>query len=132
MTSEEKKLSPGLDLEKGTISFDYIKGNNFRVIYVDGVYGGNAPKPGNIHMDVFSERWPIPKRTASEISPEGKIGKEIFEERVTRNAVVREVEAHLIMNMEVATKIRDWLTEKIDNYQKTVPKKNIAEAKGTD
>jgi hypothetical protein len=130
--NEEKKLSPGVDLEKGIISFDYIKGNDFRVIHVDGIWGGNAPQLGTIHMDVFSERWPIPKRTASKISPEGGIGEEIFEERITRNAVVREVEAHLVMNIEVATVIRDWLTDKIENYQKVVAEKQILEAKGKD
>jgi hypothetical protein len=121
-TDGEKKINPGIDLEKGTISYDYIKGNNFRVIHVDGVYGGNAPQLGIIHMDVFSERWPIPKRTVNRISPEGGIGEEIYEERVTRNAVVREVEAHLVMTIEVAILIRDWLNNKIENYQKTTSK----------
>jgi len=116
-TNGERRINPGIDLEKGTISYDYIKGNNFRVIHVDGVYGGNAPQLGVIHMDVFSERWPIPKRTVNRFNPEREIGEEIFEERVTRDAVVREVEAHLVMNIEVATKIRGWLDDKIKSYQ---------------
>lgn len=129
-TDGEKKIGPGIDLEKRTISFDYIKGNNFRVIHVDGVYGGNSPQPGAIHIDIFSERWPIPKRTVSQFGPEGEVGQEIAEERITRDAVVREVEAHLIMNIEVATRLRNWLTDKIAKYQKVaLASKRIAKAK---
>jgi hypothetical protein len=119
-TNGEKKIGPGIDLEKGTISFDYIKGNNFRVIHVNGVYGGNAPRPGIIHMNIFNERWPIPKRTVSQFSAEKGIGKEIMEERITRDAVVREVEAQLVMSIDVAIRIRDWLNDKLTKL-KTQP-----------
>jgi hypothetical protein len=110
---EERRVGPGIDLENGTISYDYIKGNNFRVIHVDGVYGGTAPRPGIIHMDVFNERWPIPKRTVNKFSREEGVGKEIFEERITRDAVVREVEVELVMGIDTAIRMRDWLNNKI-------------------
>lgn len=129
-TDVGKKGPPGIDLEKMTISFDYIKGNYFRVIHVDGIFGGNAPHPGIIHMDIFSERWPIPKRSTNQFSPGIGIGNEILEERISRDAVVREVEAHLVMNIEVATKIRDWLTNKIKKAVKKV--ETGPSGKGTD
>jgi len=36
-----------------------------------------------------------------------------------RDAIVREVEVDLIMSIETAKSLRDWLSEKIDNYEKT-------------
>ena len=131
MTDEEKRPPgpPGVDLEQGTISYDYIKGNNFRVIHADGIWGGNAPQRGVIHMDVFSERWPIPKRTVNQFTEKEGVGEEIFEERISRNAVVREIEAHIVMNIAVAIKIRDWLSDKIENYERV---NKEAEAKGGD
>jgi hypothetical protein len=117
---DEKRVGPGIDLEKGTISFDYIKGNYFRVIHVNGVVGGSAPRPGIIHMGVFNERWPIPKRTTNQFSPERGIGEEIIEERITRDAVFREVEALLVMDIEVAIRVRNWLNEKIKRIQELI------------
>ncbi len=122
-TDGEKKKVPGIDMEKGTISFDYIKGNNFRVIHVDGGIGGSAPPPGIVHLNVFNERWPIPKRTVMKIGPKGEVGGEILEEQVTRDAVIREVEALLVMDIAVATRVRDWLTRNIEKIQKATKAK---------
>jgi hypothetical protein len=131
-TNGEKRTAPGVDLEKGTISYDYIKGNDFRVIHVDGVWGGNAPNFGRIHMAVFSERWPIPKRTVNRLIAEGTVGEEIFEERITRNAVVREIEVNLVMDIDTATVMRDWLTDKINKYQQKIEEHKTSKTKGED
>ncbi|MFP3868180.1 MAG: hypothetical protein ACLFUU_08455 [Desulfobacteraceae bacterium] len=114
--TEEKMKVPGVDLDEGTISYDYIKSNQFRVIHVDGVWGGNAPT-GFIHMSVFSERWPIPKRTVKKFEPEGRVGEEITEMRVVRDSVIREVDAQLVLSVEVAKRIREWLDDKIASYE---------------
>ena len=116
--AEEPKKIPGLDREAQRIRFDYIKGNYFRVIHVDGVFGGNAPR-GFIHMAVWNERWPIPKQTTHELTTEGKAGKEILEERVFRDAIVREVEAQIVMDIPTAKKVTEWLQRKIDFAEST-------------
>lgn len=118
MAAEPKKTVPGIDQEAGRIRFDYIKSNYFRVIHIDGVFGGNAPRAGLIHMAIWNERWPIPKQSTFEFNPNGQLGKEIEEERVTRDAIVREVECLLIMDITNAKVIRDWLNEKIANLEK--------------
>lgn len=119
-TAGEKQKAPGIDLEKETISYDYIKGNNFRVIHVNGVFGGTAPRPGSIHMSIFNERWPIPKSTTSQFSPEKGVGKEILEERISRDSVVREVEVLLVMDIDVAIRMRKWLDDKIKTIQELI------------
>ena len=43
-----------------TIRYHYIKSNSFRIVHADGVYGGSTPK-GYLHLDFFSERFPIPQ-----------------------------------------------------------------------
>jgi hypothetical protein len=123
MTEETKRVGPGFDLESKKVRYDYIKSNYFRVIHVDGIFGGNTPRPGIIQMAVWNERWPIPKQTSYEIIPEpkmeaGKIGKEIFEERVQRSAVGREVEVQLIMNIETAKTMQEWLGKHIKEYER--------------
>jgi hypothetical protein len=111
-----KMAPPGYDEEAKRIKFDFIKGNYFRVIHVDGVYGGFSPQ-GLFQMAVWNERWPIPRQTIHEISPNGQLGKEIPDERTTRNAVVREVEAQLVMDISQAKNMLEWLKEKIEAYE---------------
>lgn len=120
MAEEAKKGPPGIDVEAGRIRFDFIKSNFFRVIHVEGIFGGNSPR-GLINMAVFNERWPIPKQITHEYT-EGRSGKEI--ERVARDAIVREVEAQLVMNVQTAKSICKWLQDKINNIEeKTKVKK---------
>jgi hypothetical protein len=114
MAEEVKKGPPGIDVEAGRARFDFIKSNYFRVIHIEGVFGGSSPH-GLINMAVFNERWPIPKQITHEFT-EGKSGKEI--ERASRDAIVREVEAQLVMNVQTAKTICKWLQGKIDDIEK--------------
>lgn len=96
------------------VGFDFIKSNLFRVIHADGVWGGVGPR-GNIQMGFYSERFPIPRRVEMEIK-EGRVGDEIS--RDARSDIVREVEAEVIMNLQTAKALKDWLTTKIDEATK--------------
>jgi hypothetical protein len=64
----------------------------------------------------------------SQFSAEGEIGKEILEERITRDAIVREVEALLVMDIEVATRMRDWIDDKIKKIQELIKTKKTSKA----
>ena len=96
---------------QGTISFDYIKSNQFRVIRVDGVHGGLAPKAHVIQMAFFSERRPIPKKETFRLK-QGQLGKQIAKEE--RDAIIREVEVEALMDLETAKAVSKWLEEKIE------------------
>jgi hypothetical protein len=86
------------------------------------VDGGIDPPGNQISLSVYSERWPIPKRTVHELTEDTTIGKELKSERVFRNAVVREIEVQLVMNIEVAKRIREWLDEKISKLNMIIRK----------
>ena len=125
-TTKEKLSPPGIDEEGKRIRFDYIKGNHFRVIHVDGAHGGLNPEPGYIGMSLFSERWPIPRQVTYVLKDNGSLGDELLNERVTRDAIVREVEAEIMMNIKTAKKIHTWLGDKIktaDQFIKKIEKK---------
>lgn len=114
--SEEKRTRPGVDLKQGLIQYDFIKSNSFRVVHVDGAFGGITPR-GFIHMAIYNERGPIPKQITNRLKEDGSVGEEIFERRITREAIVREVEADLIFTKETAIVIRKWLDEKITQIE---------------
>lgn len=119
---------PGIDKEGKRIRFDYIKGNYFRVIHVDGVHGGPNPNPNYIGMSLFSSRWPIPRQTTYALKKDGTLGNELLNERLNRDAIVREIEAEVIMDINTARTMHKWLGDKIKAVDQFT--KNIEEKKG--
>ncbi|KPK75620.1 MAG: hypothetical protein AMJ79_10680 [Phycisphaerae bacterium SM23_30] len=96
------------------INFDYIKSNHFRVIHVGGAHGGLGPKGNMIQMALFSERNAIPQRETYAID-EGKLGN--LKESKGRDAIIREVEVEVLMDLNTATAIRNWLNDKIKQIE---------------
>lgn len=117
MAEELPVRHPGVDLEKKKVRFDYIKSNYFRVIHAEGVIGGLGPR-GQVQIAIWNERWPIPKQTAHELDSRGILGEEVRQDRVTRDAVVREVEAEIVMDLDTARKTREWLQKMIEAAEK--------------
>ncbi len=93
------------------IKFDFIKSNYFRTIHADGVWGGV-----NGHLDIamafYSERPAIPQQITVPVE-NGKLGNELEDKRVGRDAMIRDVEIAVTMNVEVARSFRQWLDERI-------------------
>jgi len=82
------------------------------MIHVDGIYGGGAPTVGNIVMTVFSHRIALPKSTVNN----GQ-GQEIIERRVAENGIENELEASLVMDINTAKIMRQWLDSTISNCE---------------
>ena len=88
------------------VDFHFIKASHFRVVHVDGVWGGVTPSTQNIAVGFFSERLPIPTLVKHQLKEGGAVGKEI--DRDTRTGVVREMEVELIMNKATAMTFLEW------------------------
>lgn len=101
--------------QKKKIKFDYIKSNYFRTARADGAVGG-LNGHGDIVLSFFSERPPIPK-TAVHILTDKQLGDELLDERVQRDAVVREVEVCLSMNLNVAKALRSLIDKQIEQME---------------
>src|SRR4051812_46996008 len=97
------------------LTFDFMKSKHFRVVHSDGVIGGPTPQ-GLFAMNFFSERFPIPQQVSQPILPSGALGPELQEMRVTREAIVREVEACIIMNFNQLSRFHKWLGESIEKF----------------
>jgi hypothetical protein len=89
----------------------YIKSTHFRVIHVDGALGGRSPR-GQLHISVFSERSPLPQVVTHRLNGDGTLG-EILRVEGKQN-VVREVEADLVMDLETAQKLSEWLQKRLE------------------
>lgn len=108
MANGNKKIVP--KPFTGKIRYDYIKSNFFRVIHVDGVHGGPRASGGSIHMALFNERNAIPKAEEYDVK-DGRLGKQTGKEG--RPGMVREVEFDMIMGLDTARAIREWLNNVI-------------------
>lgn len=96
------------------VAFDFIKSNFFRVISVDGAFGGLSPQGRSIHMALFSERRPLPQKTVHQLGEGGTLGDELLDRRESRSAFVREIEVDVVMDLPTALAVRKWLTRKIE------------------
>lgn len=94
------------------LRFDFIKTSDFRDYFVDGVFGGVTPR-GYIQMFVYHERGALPRRVFHAVNGDGTITEEIREKRASRNAIVRDVEANLIMDVQTAKGLLAWLAQKV-------------------
>lgn len=101
------------------VSFEFIKGTHFRVISVDGAFGGVSPQGRSIHMAVFSERRALPRKTFHPLKS-GSLGDEILDRRESRTGFIRELEADLAMDLLTAMNMHKWLGDKIDQLTKAL------------
>ena len=100
----------------GKVAFDYIKSQYFRVIHADGAIGSITPN-GLIHFALYSERPAIPRRLVQPVSEDGQLGDPIESETESRDSIIREMDVDVMMTLEVAVLVRNWLSERIDQHQ---------------
>jgi len=98
--------------DRPRLKFDYIKSSQFRVVHADGAWGGITPR-GGVFLTLYCERPPIPQQTVHEISDSMELGPELPEERVARDAVIREAEVGVLMDLVTAKALHRWLDDKI-------------------
>ena len=80
------------------------------MIYADGAYGGPTGH-GLIYMALYSEHTKLPESARFDIDPASKTARP---QRVTPTLNwIREVEAEVLMTVEFAKSLRQWLDQRI-------------------
>ena len=93
----------------------FLKSSDFKTIYGSGVFGGITPQ-GLININFFTERAPLPKRIVLEIDE--KTGSLLGEvERESKEGLIREVNCGILMDINAAKQLLNWLQEKIDQHE---------------
>jgi hypothetical protein len=93
-----------------TVNFDYLKSNQFRVVHADGAFFALTGQ-GGVTISFFAERQPIPRRVVHKVNRDGSIGEEVMDQRVVRDAMVRDTEVAVTMNAETAKQVKEKLEE---------------------
>ena len=103
--------------KKNEMTFKYIFQYDYNPIYVNGAHGGISPR-GELVMNFYLERQPLPNEIVHEITPAGTIGPEtaVDPSDLTRS-LVRQVINGVVVNYQTARELHYWLGEKLKEME---------------
>lgn len=108
MPKSKNKLSKDIQIH-------YIKTSSYRTYHVDGAYGGLTPN-GNIYCEFFVERNVTPQSITYGIDKTGRLGK--LKKKTGKKGLVREIECGISISIRTAFALKNWLEDKIKDYEK--------------
>jgi hypothetical protein len=99
--------------KKPEIKFKYIFNYGYNPSYVNGAQGGFSPR-GEMVINFYLERQPLPEVISHEITPEGAIGRETGSEPSDLGqSMVRFIDTGVVMSYENARVFHAWMGEKL-------------------
>ncbi len=102
-STKEKEAS------ENEVAIDYIKGSDFRLSWIDGALGSITPS-NKVQMTLYAERPAIPQRQVFKIDKDSsELGVEIFEKRISRESIIREMSVNILMTAETAESLGKFL-----------------------
>jgi hypothetical protein len=91
------------------VEFKYVFKDDYNPVYANGAYGGISPK-GEITINFFMERNPVPYSVTHELKEDGTIGDELKRDPERDHAMmIRFVTAGVVLNKSAARNIHEWL-----------------------
>jgi len=95
------------------ITFKYIFNYDYNPEYVNGAHGGVSPR-GELIMNFYLERAPLPESVSHEINQNGTIGAEAaVEPEDLHSSLVRYINTGVVLSPQTARELHAWLGEKI-------------------
>ncbi|MBI4775104.1 MAG: hypothetical protein HY788_13175 [Deltaproteobacteria bacterium] len=103
--------------QKSEITFKYVYQNDYKPVYVNGVYGGTSPR-GEIELNFFHERRDLANEITHDLDSSGRLGKVIRTDPKNLNAtMVRFISTGVVMSVESARELNVWLQQKIEEAE---------------
>jgi hypothetical protein len=112
--------------KKNEMTFKYIYQYDYNPIYVNGAHGGISPR-GELVMNFYLERQPLPNAITHEITQAGTIGPETeVEPSDLTRSLVRQVINGVVVNYNTARELHYWLGEKLKEMEALEQARNQA------
>ncbi len=107
------KEGEALVSKKPEVTFKYIFTYDYNPVYVNGAHGGISPR-GDLVVNFYLERPPLPNEVTHELTPSGTIGAETsVEPEDFAQSLVRFVPTGVVLNYHTARELHHWLGEKV-------------------
>jgi len=98
---------------KPELTFKYVFNYGYNPSYVNGAQGGFSPR-GEMVINFYLERQPLPDSITHEITPEGAIGRETgVEPKDLASSMVRFIDTGVVMSYENARVFHSWMGDKL-------------------
>lgn len=97
------------------VTFKYKFADDYNPVYVNGAYGGVSSQ-GEIVANFYLERLPLPNSVTHKVNENGIVGEIINEKNDPQDlnkSFIRYVQSGIVVNIETAKQIRDWLDRQI-------------------
>ena len=104
-----------------TTTFRFTKASDFRLLPVNCVWGGRTPR-GDVMVHLCHEIQALPETVTHAVTSEGKLGEEIKRDPV--NVFDRTVLAGMVLTVEQARSIGQWLLDHAAELRQQAAKKN--------
>lgn len=108
------------------IKFKYIFEEDYNPKYVNGAFGGVSPL-GEIIVNFYLERIPLPYEDIHELNDNGQIG--IMKERKPEDfntIMIRYIQSGIVLSLEQAKSIHSWLGNNIKEAERIEKMKQSA------
>lgn len=103
--------------KKPEMTFKYIFTYDYSPVYVNGAHGGVSPR-GELVMNFYLERQPLPNSITHEITQTGTIGPETdVDPSDLGRSLVRQVINGVVVNYNTARELHFWLGEKLKEME---------------
>lgn len=114
--------------KKNELKFKYIFDQSYNPVYTNGAHGGVTPR-GELIVNFYLERQPLPNALSHEISANGSIGQETgVEPADLHRSFVRHISSGVVLNRQTAIEIHTWLGEKLKEMETMEKAKNAMAA----
>lgn len=98
---------------KPEVTFKYVFTYDYNPLYVNGAHGGVSPR-GELVVNFYLERPPLPNEITHQINPNGTIGAETaVDPEDFAQSLVRFVPTGVVLNYQTARDFHHWLGEKL-------------------
>lgn len=104
------------DEKRKTIDFKYRMASDYKVYSITGLQGTITPT-GDLIINMYKERHPLPERESFEIQDDGQLK---FLNRIpdAENSIIREIPFAISINPMQARAFAKWLNSKADEFEK--------------
>jgi hypothetical protein len=103
--------------KKPELTFKHIFNYAYNPTYVNGAHGGFSPR-GEMVINFYLERQPLPETITHEITPEGAIGRETsVEPKNLANSMIRYIDTGVVMSYENAKVFHTWMGDKLREFE---------------